>query len=185
MACIRAPTFPFVATMDFTLAVGPWHNSRLVHWSCKPRDLIESAPNKVRIAERIELERLYSQWVSAMHVVIDGTQFPGLLTANLDWLRPLRSEVLQLLCPHRLQDYAGELMAVAAGESLGGAKARTRERMGLETALSEHYFRAAAWLALIDIDLSQPVVYSLPLKRDINGVRTRLARELLGESHVC
>ena len=173
---------PFVATMDFTLAPGPWHDARLVHWSCKPRELIESAPNKVRIGERIELERLYSREVRSIHVVIDGTQFADQLTSNLDWLRPLRSELLQRLCRSRLRDYAGHLMAHASAETLAGAKARACECAHVPFELAENYFRAAAWLSLIDIDLTKPVVFSLPLQRDTNGVRRRLRRELLGET---
>jgi len=172
---------PFVATIDFTLTLGPWHDSRLVHWSCKPRDLIESAPNKVRISQRIELEKRYSCEVGAMHVVIDGSQFPDQLTSNLDWLRPLRSELLQRLCQGRLQDYAGHLMAHAAHETLAGAKVRARERAAVPLDLAENYFRAAAWLSLIDIDLAHPVVFSLPLRRDTSGHKRRLRRELLGE----
>jgi hypothetical protein len=117
-----------------------------------------------------------------MHVVIDGTQFPGQLTTNLDWLCPLRSEILRRLCRHRLRDYAGYLMAHAGNETLGGAKTRARERAGVPMELAENYFRAAAWLSLIDIDLTKAVVFSLPLRRDVTGVKRRLARELLGEA---
>ena len=171
---------PFVATIDFTLNVGPWHNSRLVHWSCKPRELLDSAPNRARMAERIEMERLYSKEVGAMHVVVDGTQFPRILTANLDWLRPLRSELRETLHSSQLHDYAAALMVYADSGTLYEAKARAAKVVGIESALAENYFRAAAWLSLIDIDLTQPVVWSLPLRRDVSGTRHRMASALLG-----
>lgn len=117
-----------------------------------------------------------------MHVVIDGTQFPGQLTSNLDWLRPLRSEIRNRLCRKRLDDYAKQLMAHASCGTLEDAKAHAQRRARIPRGLAENYFRAAAWLSLIDIDLAKPVVFSLPLQRDLTGIRKHLARELLGES---
>jgi hypothetical protein len=78
---------PFVATIDFTLTMGPWHQGRLVHWSCKPRELLDSAPNRQRMAERIAMESLYSKEVGSLHKVFDGTQ----LFASKDGARQDRS----------------------------------------------------------------------------------------------
>lgn len=170
---------PFVATVDFTLTVGA-RGSRLVNWSCKPRELLDHAPARARMLERLELERRYSRESGALHVVIDGTQFSPVLAANLDWLRPLRSELRRTLAPDLLSRYAETLMSFSDAPCLGAAKAATAARLGLSDRLAESYFRAGAWLSLIDIDLAKPVVWSMPLQLDGSCLKDRLARELLG-----
>lgn len=174
-------SIPFVATIDFTLGIGKWHENRLVHWSVKPRELLDSAPNRQRMKERIELERLYSVQVGGHHVVIDGTQFTGQLIENLDWLRPLRSELIEMTRSHRLQDFASKFMALANERSIEAAKHDAGSAFGLEGKVMEDHFRAAAWLGWIDIDLSQPVVMSRPLMRDRGRTRARLMN-LFGET---
>lgn len=171
---------PFVATIDFTLSIPPWHRAPLIHWSCKPRALLDSAHNRLRMQERIQMERLYSAVVGAAHVLIDGTQFTSLLVSNLDWLRPLRSE-LQMLSRARLQDFGGYLMEAAETDSLGHAVDHAARQVGLNSDGANCHFRAAAWLGIIDIDPSSHIVMSKPLKRDSAGLKLRLQRELLGE----
>lgn len=170
---------PFVATLDLTLSTPPWHRPPLIHWSCKPRNLLESAPNRIRMQERIHLERLYSVVVGGKHVLIDGTQFTKTLIANLDWLRPLRSEFLAL-CHARLKDFGGYLMEAAETDSLGQAVNHAGRMVGLDSVRANSHFRAAAWLGVIDIDLSSQLVMSRQLKRDSIGLKLRLQRELLG-----
>ena len=174
---------PFVATIDFTVATGAWHASRLTHWSCKPRSLLDSAPNRERMLERIELERMYSHAVYAVHVVIDGTHFTRDLITNLDWCRPLRSE---MRCPahrDRLPEFCGLFMSCAQ-DSIERAIRFAAEKMMIPKLDSEALFRTAAWLGLINIDLSVPIILSRPLRRDSTQLKERLRKELLGEQ-VC
>ncbi len=171
---------PFVATIDFTLTVGPWHDSRLVQWSCKPRELLDSAPNRQRMAERIAMESLYSREVGSLHRVIDGTQFPKLLVPNLNWLQPLRDEATTLLCHDRLQDFGRALMQDHLSRSLQGTTLIAAQRTRVAAHQAHAYFRAAAWYGHIDIDLSSHIVMSRPLKRDTAGVKARLQTEFLG-----
>lgn len=172
---------PFVATIDLTLSTPPWHRPPLIHWSCKPKELLQSAPNRFRMHERIQLERLYSTIVGGMHVLIDGTQFTKTLIENLDWLRPLRSE-LQSFCKARLQDFGGYLMETSETDSLSQAVNHAGRLVGLESDHANCHFRAVAWLGIIDIDLSCPIVMSHLLKKDSRGLKQRLQRELLGIS---
>lgn len=174
---------PFVATLDFTIGVGPWYEGRIVQWSCKPRSLLDSAPNRARMHERIAMERLYSTAVLARHVVVDGTQFPKQLTENLDWLRPLRGEARQILKSERLRSYGASFMHVADNYSIVAAKRYAAGKNGLDAYSMEGYFRAAAWLGIIDIDMTRPIVMSEPLVRDLSGFKLRLSQELLGIEH--
>lgn len=172
---------PFVATIDFTLSIPPWHTPPLIHWSCKPKELLDSAPNRARMHERIQLEQLYSAAVGAKHVLVDGTRFTSTLVANLDWLRPLRSE-LQILCTTRLKDFGGRLMDIAENYSLAHAVDRAGGLVGLSVDQANRYFRAATWLGIVDVDLASDIVMSKPLKRDLKGLKQRLQRELLGDA---
>ena len=171
---------PFVATMDFTLAMGNWTNHRLTHWSCKPRELLESAPNRTRLAERIELETCYARAGNSQHVVIDGTQWTPKLIENLDWLRPLRKEQ-QSFDEGQLRDYAGWVMD--STDPIRVAKAHAATKTGLDRTASDGHFRAAAWRGLIDIDLTQDIIMSRPLLRDQACIKSRMKRELLEANH--
>ena len=171
---------PFVATLDFTLGIGSWNDNQLVQWSCKPRSLLESAPNRARMHERIEMERHYSRVVNAKHVVIDGTEFSRQLTENLDWMRPLRSEMKRMKGSQRLSDYGCYFMLVAASCPITAAKRYAARKTGLERKEMEDHFRAAAWLGAINIDMTQSVVMSRPLAQDSKGFKESLRRRLFG-----
>jgi hypothetical protein len=171
---------PFVATIDFAITLGTWDTERMVFWSCKPRELLDSAPNRKRMHERIEMEILYAKSVGARHVVIDGTQFPDRLSAQLDWLRPLKEEIDFAVNKVLLGIYATSLMQVADGRSLMEAKKCAARAVKIDGELAEAYFRAAAWQGLIDIDLGHEIQVWKPLRRDHKNLKSRLRATLLG-----
>lgn len=172
---------PFVATIDFTLSLGvEW--DRIVHWSCKPRSLLETAPNRERMLECIHLETLYSEAVDAKHVVIDGTDFTGHLIGNLDWFRPLRSEWNDLDLNARLGDFTSHFMSVA-DDTVNLAMDYAAEKMRIPKEISHSLFRMGAWNGFIDIDAFEPVILSRPLRKDALQRKQQLSRKLLGEVH--
>lgn len=174
---------PFVATMDFVWSIGPWEQRRLVCWGCKPAELLKDAASNTRILERIALERLWSEEVGAVHVTVDGEQWPERLGYNLNWLQPLRSEVVTLLQRRRIEDFGGHFMAVADGMSLEEAEAHAAARLQMTKGQKNDYFRAAAWYGYIDIDLTQPIVKSRPLRRDQSSFKAQLRNMLFGGLH--
>jgi len=172
---------PFVATIDFTLTVGGRREQRLVHWSCPDQHIADRTKKRVaRMEQRLALERLYSQEVGAKHVVIQHTTFSRVLTANLDWLQPLRSELNGGLCQQRLKDFGARFMEIADSYTVSEAKARLAAQMKLDAEQRDAYFRGAAWLGAINVDMSQPIVMQLPLRQDITGIKARLRDELFG-----
>ena len=114
------------------------------------------------------------------HVVIDGTQWNSKLIENLDWLRPLRQE-LQSFDESKLNDYAHWVMD--GNDSIRSANVIAAAKTGMDLTTANSYFRAAAWRGLIDIDLTQDVIMSRPLVRDVKGTKIRLQRELLEVKH--
>lgn len=173
---------PFVATIDFTIATGDWHASRLIHWSCKPRSLLDSAPNRARMLERIELERLYSHAVDALHVVVDGTKFSHTLIGFLDAHRPPRSELRAPFYRDRLPEFCGLYMSVV-DEPIERARQFVAEKMKLSTLHAQTLFRTATWMGLLDADFSTPIVMTRPLRLDGTRFKQRLRAELLGETN--
>lgn len=170
---------PFVATIDFAITLGAWDTERMVFWSCKPREVLDSAPNRQRMHERIEMEVLYAKSVGARHVLIDGTQFPDRLVAQLDWLRPLKEEIDVVVDKTVLGAYAASLMSVADDRSLVNAKGYAARMVKIDGDLAEAYFRAAAWQGLIDIDLAHEIQVWKPLRRDHGKLKSRLRALLL------
>ena len=170
---------PFVATIDFTLAVGPIQNSRLVHWSCKPRELLDRAPNRNRIRERIQLEMLYSRAVGASHIIIDGTDFTQRLIGNLDWFMPLRSQNKDLDSRDRIEEFSHWFLCVA-DDSVTNAKHYAAKKMQLDYNEVEKLFRASAWKGYINIDFFEPVIMSRPLSLDTKKRKQQLSIKLLG-----
>lgn len=173
---------PFVATIDFTLSTGMWASSSLVHWSCKPWAVLNEAANRERILERIEMERLYSAAVGARHVLVDGRLFSAHLIGQLDWFRPLRSEMLNPAIVGPIREFSEHFMCVAA-DSLYIAKHFAAQKAKVPDHLVEVIFRTAAWLGHIDLDFSRPIVMSRPLKRDENKLKRSLSMALLGVEH--
>nr|WP_315428135.1 hypothetical protein [uncultured Albidiferax sp.] len=172
---------PFVATIDFLVTLGEWHSERLVLCSCKPHELLQSAPNRQRMHERIDMERLYAQEVEASHVLIDGRLFPEVLYSQLDWLRPLKEDFDFKVEKSLLQRYSEALMRVADDRPLRDAKTHAANHTSLhEPEVQETYFRAAAWMGLIDIDLSRQIRPWVPLERDRGNVKRRMRQQLLG-----
>jgi hypothetical protein len=172
---------PFVATIDFAVTMGEWDAERLVMCSCKPYEILTKAKNRIRIHERIQMECLYAQAIGATHVLIDGTQFSEVLRRQLDWARPLKEEMDVQIEHARLHKYAEALMRVADDRSLEDAKSHSVVQAGIQgDELTEAYFRASAWLGLIDIDLSHEIEVWKPLRRDRHGFKQQLRQKLLG-----
>jgi hypothetical protein len=172
---------PFVASIDFAVTIGEWHSERLVLYSCKPYDLLQNAPNRHRMLERIDMERLYAKEAQASHVLIDGRLFSEVLRSQLDWLRPLQEELDFKIEKNSLQRYAEALMRVGDDRSLNDAKTYAAKQAAVhDQELGDAYFRASAWLGLIDIDLHKEIRSWLPLQRDHANSKQQLREQLLG-----
>jgi hypothetical protein len=169
---------PFVATIDFSVTVRNHPDERLVNISCKPRKLLESARNRTRMRERIKLESLYSEAVSAQHIVFDGEGYSDQLIANLAWMRPYRYQMKNAEIQSRICDYSATFMD-HADASIDVAKSEAARKTGIQKELSEDVFKMAAWLGEIPLDFSRPVVMSQSLRRD-QGIKAALGQKFLG-----
>ena len=180
---VGAPDQPYVATTDLVLTINAPTGSRLVFWTCKPASILTCAgPRQNRIAERIELERRYAKAVGATHVVYDGTHVSTKLVANLDWLEPPRQERTDAnLCAVRKLFSDAYNISKATG-TIEQRIEQAAVSIGIGVSSAQCHFRAAAWLGQIEIDLSQPVLMSRPMKVGGNALKRALRIALLGET---
>lgn len=173
------PKVYYVATLDFLHRIDtPDGNTKLLAWSCKPRALLDGGKGRARILERIELDRRYSAAIRATHKTFDGTEVTKTIVGQLDWLRPSRAEYA-LIGSARLVDFSGEFLHRSTSLSLGRAIDSAGSQMGMQHEEADSYFRTAAWLGLIDIDLTQTIYTSKPIRRDGGALRRRLTKQLL------
>ncbi len=171
---------PFVATFDFTWAIGPWERQQLINWGCKPRELLETAKNRTRMKERIAMEEVNSADSAALHRTIDGTQWTQQLANNLDAWKPLRSHLGSFLHTNAVEDFAWHFMSVADEASVLQAMNHAAQVSCIPNNLKNCYFGAAAWNGLIDIDFRQTVEMHQRLKRDVRNFKAELRRALFG-----
>lgn len=166
-------TIPYVATTDLVICPSdPQDTSTQLRFiSCKPvKEIIE----KPRVRERLELERRYAELNGGVHIVEHGENLPHKLIDNLDWILPLRQEILSLRPYSKHKDFCATLMTLSTSVPLGTAIARSGEIHKLPATLAHTYFRVGVWLHRIDIDLNLPVVMSMPLNRDNGKTLARL-----------
>ena len=174
---------PFVATTDLVLRIGVPPNDKLVFWSVKPLEKIVRGKSAARIRERLELERRYAVAVGAHHGVIDGTEMTRSLVENLDWFRPLRSELLAFRKTQCIEDFAAAFEGLAVdGDPLRVCIDAAGEQCSIPPNRVQAFFRAATWLGLTDVDLGVSVLMTKPPTRGGGARKLQLRKALLGDA---
>jgi hypothetical protein len=172
---------PYVGTIDLVHRLPSCNGFQYVGISCKPRDIIDRSE---RARQRLELDRLYCQVIGAWHVIEDGRGLHPEVLKNLQWLCPLTSEIRahrgtsQLLEFSRYFDECADAMPLRDAAMAAGAKCGLRER---EDAFL--FLRLGIWTHLVDIDLSQPIRMTRPMRRGAERVLAPLRERYLGEGH--
>lgn len=177
---VGAPELPYVATTDLVIRLGAPPNDRLVFWSCKPADVLAHRKDGPRAKQRIELERLYAKAIGAHHAVYDGTQAPGDLLANLDWLEPPRSELRDETMAKCRSAFAQAFNGTSADSTVEERIQAVATGLDMELPAAQQHFRAVAWQGAIDADLSFPIVMSRTLTTGGNQLKRALFQQLMG-----
>jgi len=148
---------PYVATTDLVFLVRVEDTFRLVFISCKPSHVLKRS---ARARERVELDRIYAAAAQSRHVVATEKDVNLMLCANLEWICPLRSEVIGYGDTAVLRDFARHLQSRLDKDPIEHAVAHASRSTVRDKARAHQFFRLAAWLGLIDIDLTKPLVMS-------------------------
>jgi hypothetical protein len=173
-------TIPYVATTDLVVRVGDFPNDRLVFISCKPLAKMTDPKAAPRVLERLELERRYAAAVGARHVIFTGDEVCSRLKANLDWLMPYHSHMQDASLTQRRGKFVAAFATTCEFQSIHERVQAGAHLCGTALDLAQEDFRAAAWLGQIDIDLTQPVLMSRPVVRDVKQRKAALRNQLLG-----
>lgn len=161
---IEARSIPYVATVDLMVTIYRKEVPSLVAFSCKPREVIESAGPLDNPLRRAELERRYMHEISGNFVMANPERYPQALYLNLEWLMPDDevSDALEAspgfvaMCEHLIANINDVPIERAIQDG------RLLSNMDSETANA--VFRLLAWRQQIDIDLSSPIAMSRPAR---------------------
>jgi hypothetical protein len=147
---------PYVATTDFVLYdKREDEGDRLTFISCKPSEVYKT---DARARERVALDRIYANVANAQHIFLTEKDIDPMLCENLQWILPTYSRVELYGRSPQLHDFAAVLQTSLAQMPLGNAILRAGSAVAVQGELMHEFFRLAAWLGLIDINLTQPVV---------------------------
>ena len=173
---------PYVATTDLLVTVGTDTCPELVAIACKPRELLWGRRAKHRVVERLELERRYFKALGVRHVVADSAAIDSVLSANLQALAPDKT-LLTRLDQFQERGAAEEsLRRRLQEEALRDAVWATARDLRCDLTLIWGVFQMLVWRQEIDLDLSRPMVRSLPMVVGGRRRRAALRKAWLGEA---
>lgn len=170
----------YVATLDLLVTVRIRNVLRLAIFSSKPIDNPD-AEVKWRTLERLEMERRYGNEISASYHVSSSALVPILVAGQLEWWLDCASLVLTpTLIP--LAERFAELVTVRSNDSIAEAVSAVADRLKIDLDNAWLLFRHCAWTQAIDIDPSQKILTSHPIRPGGRKLRRNLQKNLFGES---
>ncbi|RVT48120.1 TnsA endonuclease N-terminal domain-containing protein [Rubrivivax albus] len=178
---VGSPELPYVATSDLVVRFGPASTQKLTFWTVKPAGALRAERPGSRMRQRIDLERLYAEKAGGRHVLFDGEQFSDILTANLDWLEPTRHERTDAEEIERRSRFVHAFNSHPDGVALRDRISSASAAIGAEVVDGQRFFRAAAWLTEIDIDLRARVLMSAPMRSGGKAHKQVVFQQIAGE----
>ena len=172
---------PTVLTLDLlgTLPVG-WPVP-LIGFSCKPESIYLAADPSDRIPERLELDRRYCKVAGIPHRMVHPEQIPALLSAQLDWLKPVdlaidlaRFTASGEYCVFvkRLSERVHCMPAITAAQ-------KCAKGLPWDDATISYALRTAIWRLDVDGNPARPILMTEPLPRGGTRVRDHFRQKLL------
>lgn len=179
--CFVGTDLPYVATIDFMVTVYTNQVPRLVAIACKDREVVLDVDRLSRPLERLELERLYSARIQIPHFIVDDEVFGQILLANLEWLMPDEQAAAELHQDPYFFNFFDLINENIFQTAIDEVVANACELVGWPTSRGFSAFRYFAWLQVLDIDLSQPVLMTQPAPKGGAKVHHVLQHEIFGE----
>lgn len=170
----------YVATLDMLVTVRVGHTLKLAIFSSKPID-DPDAEVRWRTLERLELERRYGQVISAPYHVSSSALVPILLAGQLEWWLDCATLALTPSLIPLAKPFAEEVM-LRSSDSIVEAVCAAADRLKIDLDNGWLLFRHCAWTQAIDIDPSQRILTSYPMRPGGRKLRRNLQESLFGES---
>jgi len=177
--CYVGTNVPYIGTVD--LVFRPKRQSqgqgRLLMVSCKPAAIYNAS---TRARERVALDALYSQKTASLHKLEDGSGINRQLAGNLEWMRPLASELQDWSQTQLLRDFCGYFNDHAENAGISTTVKLAAQKIRIADEHAYLMFRMGCWLHHIDIDLTRPVQMTRPIRRGAAAVIRALEDRYLG-----
>lgn len=169
---------PYVATLDIVVTVPAISGLKLAIFSSKPFD----DPNtevKWRTLERLELERRYAIEISADYHVSSSALVPILMAGQLEWWLDCASLAPMPNLAPLAQPFA-DLVMMHPDVPIVEAVANASGQLKIDLDMGWLLFRHCAWTQSLDIDPSQPILTSYPIRSGGRALRSSLQQNLFG-----
>jgi hypothetical protein len=171
---------PYVATMDIVVTVPGEGAPKLAAFSSKPFDDADTEV-KWRTLERLELERRYAIAIDAPYHVSGSALVPLGVAGNLEWWLDCASLPFMPALILLAEPFAD---AVTKRPDLSIAEAVTyaAEQVKVDLDIAWLLFRHCGWTQQIDIDPSQRIFTSYPVRLGGRALRASLQHNLFGRA---
>ena len=170
----------YIATLDLLVTVRIRDTLGLAIFSSKPIDNPD-AEVRWRTLERLELERRYGQEISAPYHVSSSSLVPIQLAGQLEWWLDCATLALTPSLIPLAEPFAEQVM-VRSNDSIVEAVCAAADRLKIDLDNAWLLFRHCAWTQAIDIDPSQKILTSYPIRPGGRELRRNLQKSLFGES---
>lgn len=170
----------YIATLDLLVTVRIRNTLTLAIFSSKPID-DPDAEVRWRTLERLELERRYAKEISANYHVSSSALVPILLAGQLEWWLDCATLALTPALIPLAKPFAEEVM-LRSNDSIVEAVCAAADRLKIDLDSAWLLFRHCAWTQAIDIDPSQKIISSYPIRQGGRKLRRNLQKSLFGES---
>lgn len=153
---------------------------KLAIFSSKPID-DRDAEVRWRTLERLELERRYAQEISAPYHISSSALVPILLAGQLEWWLGCATLALTPSLLPLAEPFAEEVMH-RSNDSIAEAVCAAVDRLRIDLDSGWILFRHCAWTQAIDVDPSQKILTTYPMRPGGRKLRQNLQKSLFGES---
>lgn len=170
----------YIATLDLLVTVKIRNTLMLAIFSSKPIDNPD-AEVRWRTLERLELERRYGEEISAAYHVSNSALVPILLAGQLEWWLDCATLALTPSLIPLAEPFAEQVM-FCSDDSIAEAVCAAADHLKINLDNAWLLFRHCAWTQKIDIDPSQKILTSYPIRPGGRKLRQNLQKKLFGES---
>jgi hypothetical protein len=166
---------PYVATIDIAATIEIDRQEKLLMLSSKP---ITNPDDHVkwRTLERLELERRYAGEIGAAYLVSTSALIPTFMAGYLEWWMDAACLPDSALVA-RAPDFSDIVMAHSS-ETVSDAVQAAASRLRLDPDSAWLLFQHCCWTQAIDIDPTEPLLVSYPIKKGGRALRTALQKEI-------
>lgn len=171
---------PYVASLDFMVTVPGKNCPRLAIFSSKPVQEADE-PLTWRTRERLELERRYSEEISASYYVTSSSLVPIDMAGQLEcWLDYASLAHMPELAG--LADPFSEFLTRHADLPVGDAVTLASHTLSIDPQAGWILLRHCAWTQKVDIDPCEKILTTYPVFPGGRGLKQALQEHLFGEA---